>query len=82
MKWKDVLYWAVIVTLVVAFGLVLTRDKQPQAQTDTLNRIEQYEIIAEEQRLVTEILRLKYEAALLQQKFNPVPQPMTPQVKE
>lgn len=83
MKWKDVLYWAVIVLLVVVFVLILTRDKQPQAERDTLSRIEQYEIVAEEQRLVTEILRLRYEAALIQQKFNPAPQPaLPPQIQE
>jgi hypothetical protein len=83
MKWKDVLGIVVITLLVVAIAFVATRGRSPdaQAQKDMKTRednIEQYESIAEEQRLITEILKLRYEAALIQQKFNPASQPAPP----
>jgi len=73
-NWKTVLVTAVIVLLVVALGLMVLRNSESQAERDTRGRIRQYEIIAKEQRLITEILKLKYDAALIQSKSQSAPQ--------
>lgn len=71
-QWKTVLVTVVIVLLVVALGLMVLRNSESQVVRDTKGRIKQYEIIAKEQRLITEILQLKYDAALIQSKFKSI----------
>jgi len=78
-NWKTSLVTAVIVLLVVALGLMLLRNSESQAERDTRGRISQYEMIAKEQRLITEILTLKYDAAVIQSKFQPAQRPPTQQ---
>ena len=75
MKWKTVLVTAVIVLLVVAMGLMTARSLVSQEIRDMKNRIERYKLIEEEQQLITDIVTLRYEAALIQAKFNPAPTP-------
>lgn len=71
MKWKTVLVTAVIALLVVALVLMAQRSFVSQEIRVVENRIKQYEIIAKEQRLITEILTLKYDAAVIQSKLKP-----------
>ena len=75
MKLKTVLVTAVIVLLVVAIALMAERSLVSQVERDTEKRIRQYRMIEEEQRLITSIVTLRYEAALIQAKFNPAPIP-------
>lgn len=78
MKWKTVLVTAVIVLLVAVLVLnaILNIGEwafEPKASKDIKNRIKQYELVLEEQQLITEILTLKYEAVVIQAKFQPTP---------
>jgi len=75
MKWKTVLVTAVIVLLVVALGIMASRVLVSQDTRAIKKRIKMYEIVAKEQRLITEIVTLRYDAALIQAKFNPAPVP-------
>lgn len=76
-NWKTVLVTAVIALLVVALGLMGKRVFVSQRIRDTKTRIKQYEVIAKEQRLITEILQLKHDAAVIQSKFQSA-QPQSP----
>ena len=79
MKWKNVLFTAVIALLVVVLVLMSVKVFGPQSARDIKGRIKQYKIVKEEQQLITEILTLKYEAALIQAKFKPAaPRPSPP----
>lgn len=79
MKLKTVLVTAVIALLVVV--LVFLSVKAFEPHKDIKGRIKQYELVKEEQQLITDILTLKYEAAVIQSKFKPAPQPTpAPQV--
>lgn len=82
MNWKHVLLTAVIALLVVVLALVVFKIIEPQTQRDIRTRIKQYEIVAKEQRLITEILTLRYEAALIQAKFKPQQRPAQPPVPQ
>lgn len=77
-NWKTVLVTAVIALLVVALVLMTQRGIVPQGERETKNRIRQYKIVLEEQRLITEILTLKYDAAVIQSKFKPAPEQSLP----
>ena len=70
-QWKVVLVTAVIALLVVALCLSNWNVLETGEQT-IRDRIGQYKLIAEEQRFITEIWTLRYEAAVMQAKFNPV----------
>ncbi len=78
MKWKTILVTAVIVLLVVALGIMASRVLVSQDARNIGKRIGMYEIVRDEQALITEILTLRYEAALIQAKFNPVSDPNRP----
>jgi len=84
MKWKVVLITTVIVLLVVALVLLAAKAYEPQSvnsqasTSDVKNRINGLKLILEEQQLITEIVKLRYEATLIQAKM----QPPTPQPKE
>ena len=78
MKWKTVLVTAVIVLLVVALGIMASRVLVSQDARAIKKRINMYEIVRDEQQLITEILTLRYDAALIQAKFNPVSDPNRP----
>jgi len=75
MKWKTVLVTAVIVLLVVALGIMASRVLVSQDTRIIKKRIKMYEVVRDEQKLITEILTLRYDAALIQAKFNPAPVP-------
>lgn len=77
-QWKTVLVTAVIALLVAALILMAQKVFVSQDERATKARITQYKIVLEEQRLITEILTLKYDAALVRSKFNPVPDANTP----
>lgn len=94
-KWKANILTAAI-ALLVAMTLLLvvkeiersvTKSIEPQPTKEIKSRISQYELVKEEQQLITEILTLRYEAAVIQSKFKPAPQPVqqrpvVPEVKE
>ena len=87
MNWKNIGLTALIVLLVVVLALLAFRALEPQAERDLKNRIKQYKVIKEEQQLACDILKLKYEIAVIQSKFTPAPVPNrpvveAPQVKE
>ena len=69
MKWKTMVVTAVIVLLVVALVLVGKNQLVSPEKRAALKRIKDYEIVAQEQRLITEILTLKMDAAVIQSKF-------------
>lgn len=84
MKWKTVLVKAFIVLLIAALALLLVKGiefqivqslESKQATREIKDRIKQYELVLEEQQLITEILTLKYEATLIQAKFQSAPPP-------
>jgi len=85
-QWKTVLVTAVIVLLVVALALVSVKPIEPEK--DIKGRTKQLKLVLEEQKLITEILQLRYEAAVIRAKFapaqpEPAPQPaLPPQIKE
>lgn len=90
-NWKTVLVTAVIVLLVVVLALLSVKAFEPQEKRDIIGRTKQYKLLLEEQKLITEILKLKFEAAVIKAKFSPAPQPAPqpvpqpaplPQVKE
>lgn len=72
-QWKTVLVSAVIALLVAAVVVLTMQAFGPQS--DIKNRIKKYELVLEEQQLITEILTLKYEAVVIQSKFKPAPPP-------
>lgn len=78
MKWKTVLVTTVIVLLITALCLMGSKVLKKDIEPSIKERIKQYKLIAEEQRFITEIWTLRYEAALMQAKFNPVPDANTP----
>lgn len=71
MKWKTVLVTAVIALLVVVLTFLSLKAFEPHK--DIKNRISQYKLVLEEQELITKILTLKYEGAVIQAKFQPAP---------
>lgn len=85
-QWKTVLVTAVIVLLVVALALVSVKPIEPEK--DIKGRTKQLKLVLEEQKLITEILQLRYDAAVIRAKFTPAqpepaPQPaLPPQIKE
>jgi len=85
-QWKTVLVTAVIVLLVVALALVSVKPIEPEK--DIKGRTKQLKLVLEEQKLITEILQLRYDAAVIRAKFapaqpEPAPQPaLPPQIKE
>lgn len=83
MKWKTVLVTVVLVLLVVALALLSYKAFEPEKDIKT--RIKQYKLVKEEQQLITDILTLRYDAAVIQAKFKPAqpaPQPVPPKVNE
>lgn len=71
-QWKVVLVTAVIALLVVALFVMGLKSLDTTGEQTIKERIEQYKLVAEEQRFITEIWTLRYEAAVMQAKFNPV----------
>lgn len=56
-----------------------------EPEKDIKTRIKQYKLVKEEQQLITDILTLRYDAAVIQAKFKPAqpaPQPVPPKVNE
>lgn len=80
-QWKTVVVTAIMVSLVAILAVIVWNNRKTQA---IRSRIAQYELIRQEQQLKTDIIKLGYEAALIQAKLNPKPkiQPVLPQVKE
>ena len=76
-QWKVVLVTAVIALLVVALCLSNWNVRETGEQT-IKERIKQYNLIRDEQQLITDIWTLRYEAAVMQAKFNPVADANTP----
>ncbi len=77
-QWKTVLVTAVIAILVVALALMAGRVFVSQDARIVKKRIEMYEIMRDEQALITEILTLRYDAAVIQSKFKPAPKQSPP----
>ncbi len=78
MKWKTVLVTTVIVLLITALCLMGSKVLKKDTELSIKERIKQYKLIREEQELITDIWTLRYEAAVMQAKFNPVPDMNTP----
>ena len=77
-----------VVLLVAAMGCTVTmtnpqalaRAEKKKSEAETVERIRQYKILKEEQQLVTDILKIRYEAAVIKTKLNPglqLPQPVS-----
>ena len=84
-QWKTVLVTAVIALLVVVLALLSYKAFEPQVIRETRSRIKQYKIVREEQQLAYDILKLRYETALIQAKLRPAqpaPAAIPPPVKE
>jgi len=79
-QWKTVLVTAVIALLVVVLIVLAQKAIEPQDEREIKARIKSYKLVLEEQSLITEILNLRYEAAVIQAKFKPAPQPAPPPV--
>ena len=78
MKLKTVLVTAFIALLVVGVALLSVKAFEPHK--DIKDRIKQYKLVLEEQELITKILTLKYEGAVIQAKFQPAPQKPVPPI--
>lgn len=74
-QWKTIVVTAVMVLLVVILILLSMKALEPQATREMKNRTKNYRLVLEEQKLITEILKLRYEAAVVKAKFQPVPRP-------
>lgn len=87
-QWKTVLVTAVIALFVVVFALLSYKAFESQEKRDIIGRTKQLKLVLEEQELITKILQLRYEAAVIRSKFapaqpEPAPQPaLPPQIKE
>jgi len=85
---KTVLVTAVIVLLFVVLVLLAVKAFESQPLKETKSRIKQLKLVKEEQQLITDILNLRYDAALVRSKFSPaqpepIPQPaLPPELKE
>ena len=71
-QWKVVLVTAVIALLVVALFVMGLKSLDTKGEQTIKERIKQYTLIRDEQLLITDIWTLRYEAAVMQAKFNPV----------
>lgn len=69
-QWKTVLVSVAIALLVAALVVLTLRVSGSQSERDIKNRISQYKLVKEERQLITDILTLKYEAAVIQSKFQ------------
>lgn len=79
-QWKTI---AIVICVMLWIVLLIYVVKMPKGQSvapanQVQLSIDDLETIAERERLVTEILTLRYEAALIQSKFQPAPKPATP----
>lgn len=74
-QWKTVLVSVVFALLVGALVVLALRVYEPQR--DIKDRISQYQLVLEEQQLITDILTLRYDVAVIQAKFKPAPQTQT-----
>lgn len=72
-NWRTVLVTTVFVLLVAMLGWMVLRNLGSGAIRATKGRIRQYEVIREEQELIRDILKFRYETAQLQAKFKPAP---------
>ena len=72
-QWKTIVVTAVMVLLVVILVLLSVKAFEPQTIRDMKNRTKNGKLVLEEQKLITEILKLRYEAAVIKAKFQPVP---------
>jgi len=87
-QWKTIVVTAVMVLLVVILVVLSVKALEPQSTRDMKGRIKQFKVELEQQELITKILQLRYEAAVIRAKFAPVqpepaPQPaLPPQIKE
>lgn len=71
-NWKIVVLTVVAIVLVALLMALLTATVQNRWETRVIrSRIKQYEMVKQEQQLITDILNLRYEAAMIQAKFNP-----------
>lgn len=77
-QWKVILVTVVIVLLIAALCLVGSKVLKKDTELSIKGRIKQYKLIRDEQELITDIVTLRYEAALIRAKFNPVPDVNTP----
>lgn len=72
---------ALLVVMVVALGFTLRNvTSNSKDELDIKGRISQYKLIREEQELITDILTLRYDAAVIQAKFKPAPPRIVPPV--
>jgi len=72
-NWRTILVTTVLVLLVAILGGMVLRNFGSQAMRVTKGRIRQYEVIRQEQELIRDILKLRYETAQIQAKFKPAP---------
>lgn len=81
-QWKTVLVTAVIASIIFVFAMFVLRGLEAsQTERQIKNRIKQYKLVLEEQQLITEIVTVRYEAALIQAKLQPAP-PVVPPANE
>ena len=79
-QWKTVLVTAVIVSLVAILTFTFWKT---QKTYPIRSRIGQYRLMKEEQQLMLDILKLRYETTVIQSKFQPAPtQNVPPTIKE
>ncbi len=72
-SWKTVVVVVVVVSLVVTLAFVANYAFEDKALKATKQRIRQYRIVAEEQRLIRQILEDKIAVASIQSQFAPPP---------
>jgi len=79
-QWKTIVV-TIVVLLWIATVIVLVKrpwgDVAPEVDNVKLAqaRIAELKVVLEEQRLITEIITLRYDAAVIQSKLQPAPQP-------
>ena len=74
-KSNSIALTAVITLLVVVIVLLTVKAIEPQSERQIKGRIKQLKVIKEEQQLTYDIIKLRYETAVIQAKMTPnVPQ--------
>jgi len=70
---KTIVTTAVIVALVAVLFFVVWSNRKTYALK---SRIAQYELVKQEQALVLDILKIRYDTAVIQKRFAPAQQPV------
>lgn len=79
-NWKAVVLTVVVILLVAMLIPIIKNHWETRA---IRSRIAKFELIWQEQKLATDILKARYDAAVIQSKFNPAPPAIEPpKVKE